>query len=81
MPFYITKGVLEPIILIMFRWLKTKAESAEFVQFILFQKYPGEIKDQYAFSIVNMTNYKATVRHESPKQGRTFETKVSIPIS
>ena len=35
---------------------------------------------QYAFSIINMTNYKATVRHESPKQGRKFESKVRYVI-
>ena len=30
---------------------------------------------QYAFSIVNMKNLKATVRHESPPEGRKFEEK------
>ena len=28
--------------------------------------------------MVNMTNYKATVRHESPREGRKFESKVSM---
>ena len=30
---------------------------------------------QYAFSIMNLKNPKATVRHESPREGRKFQLK------
>ena len=61
----------------------TSRSSADFISIYLRAAQLDEgisCTVQYAFSIINMTNYKATVRHESPKEGRKFEAKVTSPF-